>query len=137
MSFAALRQKCLQAHALGNDRYAEDLTLTSTDGEERVVRAKVTHSQIGSPGTGKTAGAMLESTFEELERIEVLVSRDVSYAKSLPTRPQPGTGLNRDESLDDDGRPFSFAGEVVYEGDQHAVYIFQRPRRIVQGRAMG
>jgi hypothetical protein len=38
---------------------------------------------------------------------------------------------------DADRRPFTFRGGVIYEGDQHAVYIFERMRMFAQGRGVG
>jgi hypothetical protein len=134
MSFAALRQTVLQAFALGEDKFAEDVTLVDSEGNETPVRAKITSSQLGLLSGTRQIPPQEDLTFEELELIEVLVSRDPLYAKSCPGRPQPGTGLRRDSDHDADGRPFAFSGQMLFEGDQHAVYLFQRPRRVTQGR---
>lgn len=135
MTFAALRQTVLRAHALSTDRYAETVELTTATAT-REVRAKVTHRQLGPRGQTRSAmpGDDRRGTYDEREQIEVLVSRDASWELSLPSRPQATEELRRSESIDPDRRPFTFRGEVLFEGDQHAVYVFERPRRIGQGR---
>ena len=40
------------------------------------------------------------------------------------------------ESIDADRRPFTYRGEILFEGDQHAVYVFERARRAVQGKGV-
>jgi hypothetical protein len=134
MSFAALRQTCLRAFALGEDKFAEDVTLIDGEGNERTVRVKITVGQLGLLSGTRQIPPQEDMTFEELELIEVLVSRDPLYAKSCPGRPQPGSALRRDPTKDEDGRKYGFSGQVLFEGDQHAVYLFQRPRRLTQGR---
>lgn len=138
MSFAQLRQTVLQAHCLGTDRFAEDVEMDGEDGNAKTVRAKIEHEQAGprSSSRGVRAAGRMEQrgTFDERERIRVTVSRDPTFAKAYPSRPQPATALYRAEAIDVDRRPFTFLGEVVFEGDQHACYIFERPRRTAQGR---
>lgn len=117
----------LVANALGEDRFAEDVEIGS-----RTVRAKITHEsllQTGKP-TPRNTGTQ---TVSEHERIMVLVSRVATYEKSLPERPQPGDSLVRAVDRDPDRRPFQFAGDIEFEGDVHAVYYFQRKRRVSQG----
>jgi hypothetical protein len=135
MTFAALRQTVLRAHALSTDRFAETVELT-TAAETLQVRAKITHRQLGPRGGARSAmpGEDRRGTYDEREQIEVLVSRDASWEFALPTRPQPTDGLRRAVAIDPDQRPFTFRGEVIHEGDQHAVYVFERPRRIGQGK---
>lgn len=135
MTFAALRQTVLRAHALSTERFAETVELTTAT-ETREVRAKVTHRQLGPRGATRSAmpGEDRRGTYDEREQIEVMVSRDASWAFSLPTRPQPTEELRRGVTIDADQRPFTFRGEVLFEGDQHAVYVFERPRRIGQGK---
>ncbi len=117
----------LLANALGEDRFAEDVEIGS-----RTVRAKVTHESLLQSGKPKPSNQGTQ-TVAEFERIMVLVSRVASYEKSLPQRPQPGETLFRAADRDADTRPFQFAGDIEFEGDVHAVYYFQRPRRVVQG----
>jgi hypothetical protein len=141
MSFAALRQTVLQAHALSTDYFAEDVEIDGEDGAPRAVRVKIEHEQMGPSSSNRTSSRKLgderdRGTFDERERIRVLVSRDPTQAKSYTGRPQPGASLSRSQARDPDRRPFVFLGEVVYEGDQHAVYVFERPRRIAQGRGI-
>jgi hypothetical protein len=130
MTFAALRQTVLRANALSTDRFAEDLELT-TASDTLTIRAKVTHRQLGPRGQTRSA---MPGTYDEREQIEVLVSRDATWPFALPTRPQPTDELRRAEAIDPDRRPFTFRGEVLYEGSEHAVYVFERPRRIGQGK---
>lgn len=134
MSFAELRQSVLQAHSLSTDRFAEDVTLVDPADAESTARAKITQAQLGELTGTRQIPTQLEQTYDEMEVIKVLVSRDSSWEFGVPTRPQPGSGLRRDASRDADQRLFSFTGEVEFEGDQHAVYFYQRPRRVVQGR---
>lgn len=138
MSFADLRQTVLQAHSLGTDRFAELVDLT-IGGETRTVRVKITHEQAGPRKGMRTAAATSagdRGTFDERERIEVFVSRSATWEYAVSTRPQPADRLVRNEAIDADQRPYTFGGEVIYEGDQHAVYVFERPRRVVQGRGI-
>lgn len=127
MTFAELRQTVLQAHALGEDRFAEDVTVGS-----RTVRAKIAHESLLQSGKPRPANTGTQ-TVSEFERILVTVSRDSSYEKSLPTRPQPGEQLLRGSDRDATQVPYIYAGDIEFEGDQHATYFFQRPRRTVQG----
>jgi hypothetical protein len=138
MSFADLRQKVIQAHCLNTARFAEAVQIGAPDDSETLlnVRAKIEHEQAG-PQRGSGAASTNEQrrgTFDERERIKVTVSRDASWQFAYPQRPQPATVLYRAAAIDADRRPFTFRGEVVYEGDQHAVYFFERPRRFGQGR---
>lgn len=127
MTFAEHRQRVLQACALNSDLFAEDVEIGA-----RTVRAKVTHESLLA--TGKPPPRDQGSrTVSEFERILVLVSRDPEEADSLPDRPQPAETLLRSAARDKDRRPYQFAGDVEFEGDQHATYYFQRPRRVAQG----
>lgn len=131
MTFAALRQTVLQAGALSTSFFAEVVEFTAATGEISEITVKITHEQLNP----KPARSRDGNNVDELERILVLVSRDSEYAGgAMITKPNPGEQLRRSEARDADRRPFAFAGEVSFEGDQHAVYVFQRPRRYVQGR---
>lgn len=134
MSFAELRQTVLRAHALSTDRFAEDAELTEA-GEARTVRVKIVHEQAG-PRAGRRGVVPdnRQGTVEEREWIEVMCSRDATWEKAIATRPEYSAELRRDVDRDADQRPFVFLGEVVFEGDQSATYIFERPRRLVQGK---
>ena len=127
VTFAELRQTVLTSHSLGEDRFAEDVEIGS-----RTVRAKVTHESPLQSGKPKPTNSGTQ-TVAEFERVMVLVCRVATAEKSLPQRPQPGETLFRAADRDPDTRPFQFAGDVEFEGDVHAVYYFQRPRRVVQG----
>jgi hypothetical protein len=107
--------------------FAEDVEIGS-----RTVRAKVTHESLLQSGKPQPTNNGTR-TVAEFERVMVLVSRVASYEKSLPVRPQPGESLLRSADRDSDRRPFQFAGDVEFEGDVHAVYYFQRKRRVAQG----
>lgn len=117
----------LQAHTLGEDRFAEDVEI-----ESRTVRVKIAHESLLQSGKPRPQNTGTQ-TVAEFERILVSVSRDPSYEKSLPNRPQPGDRLTRGSDRDSTGVPYVFNGDVEFEGDQNAVYYFQRPRRVVQG----
>lgn len=144
MSFAEVRQAALQGGALSSDLFAEDVTITApTDGAEPVtVRAKVEHDDMIRRRGGGTASGNESSfmTFDTRERIRICVSRDADFAGgAISERPLVGTTLVRGDAADPPGdadkpRQFAFRGEVIFEGDQHAVYIFERPRRVAQGK---
>lgn len=140
MTFADLRQRCLQAHTLNPAYFGEEVEISDPEDPELLVtvRVKIEHEQVSSiPANRRTSDSGNEQrrgTFDERERIRVTVSRDANWPYAYPQRPQPAARLLRAEARDSDRRPFVFRGEVVYEGDQHAVYSFERPRRIGQGR---
>lgn len=134
MTFASLRQTILQKNTLSTAFFGEVATLTRLSGVSGEVQVKVAHRQQGPRGGRRQAGPMRTSTVDELEEIEVLFTRDASFAGGgLARKPDPGDQFLRAAARDADRRPFVFAGEVVFEGDQHAVYVFQRPRRMVGG----
>jgi hypothetical protein len=141
MTFAALRQTVLQAHCLASDRFAETVQIGAAENPEQLqdVTAKVEHEQLGPRSGRRTNGPgneLLGGTLDERERIRVTVSRDPLFAGSYVSRPPPATPLYRAAAVDADRRPFTFRGEVLFEGDQHAVYIFERARRSVQGKGV-
>jgi hypothetical protein len=106
------------------------------------VRVKIEHDDMIRRRRGGTASGneSMQMTFDTRERIRVTVSRDADFAGGgYPTRPVPGATLVRSEARDPAGesdkpRAFAFRGEIVFEGDQHAVYVFERPRRFSQGK---
>lgn len=136
MTFATLRQTILRKGALNTAFFAElgSLTRRATGAAEDYT-VKVTHRQAGSQGLSlRQAGPMKQNTVDEMEQIEVLFTRDPSFeGGGLIRKPDPGDQFIRTTARDSDRRPFIFGGEVVFEGDQHAVYVFQRPRRTVTG----
>lgn len=136
MSFAELRQTVLQHHMLSTAYFAEDLEYTTATAT-LAVRGKVIHRQQGPRGGTRSPmpGEDRRGTYDEREQIEVDVSRDPAWEYSMPRRPQATEELRRAEAIDPDRRPFTFRGEVMFEGDQHAVYVFERPRRIAQGKS--
>jgi len=141
MSFAALRQRVVQAHLVNLARFGETVQIGAPDdaGNLLEVRVKIEHDTLLNRKGNTMAGSGNESrqsTLDERERIQVTVSRDPAWPYAYPRRPAPATALYRSEARDVDRRPFTFRGEIVYEGDQHAVYVFERPRRVVQGKAM-
>lgn len=136
MTFATLRQTVLQQGALNPAFFAETASLTTrASGKSQDLTVKVTHRQTGPQGVGlRQAGPIQKTTVDEMEQVEVLFSRDPTFAGGgLARKPDPGDEIRRAPEADADKRPFMFAGEVVFEGDQHAVYVFQRPRRYVGG----
>lgn len=151
MSFAELRQTCLQGGALSSDQFAENVTITEpTEGAEPATpRVKIEHDDMIRRRRGGTASGneSMQMTFDTRERIRVTVSRNPNWMSddvvpvllSYPTRPLVGATLLRSEARDPAGesdkpRAFAFRGEIVFEADQHAVYMFERPRRFAQGK---
>lgn len=143
MSFAALRQAVLQGGALSSDLFAEDVTIQEPgdEAEEVTVRVKLEHDDMIRRRRGGTASGneSIAMTVDTRDRVVVTLSRDASWEFAYPQRPAVGAKLVRAESRDPrDGegnpRPYAYRGEVVFEGDQHAVYVFERPRRITQGK---
>lgn len=133
MTFATMRQTVLQKGALAF--FGELVDFTRRSGQTSSLTAKISHRQSGAQADGRRqAGPQRNNTIDELEQIEVLVSRDTTYSGGAMTdKPDPGDTLCRSIARDADRRPFMFSGEIVFEGDQHAVYVFQRPRRFAQG----
>lgn len=133
MSFATLRQTVLQKGVLAF--YGESASFARRGGMSVNVTVKIAHRQSGPQSDGRRqAGPVRSNTVDELEVIEVTFSRDSTYTGgALTDKPDPGDTLQRLATRDSDRRPFVFAGEVMFEGDQHAVYVFQRPRRMVAG----
>lgn len=138
MTFATLRQSVLQNGALAF--FGELVDFTRRSGQVATPKVKITHRQSGPQNDGRRqAGPQRNNTIDELEQIEVLVSRDPTFvddagtALALTDKPDPGDTLCRSAARDSDRRPFMFTGEIVFEGDQHAVYVFQRPRRFLAG----
>jgi hypothetical protein len=143
MSFADLRQTVLQGGVLNSDLFAEDVTIKSPEegAEPATVRVKLEHDDMIRRRRGGTASGneSMQMTFDTRERIVVTLSRDAGFAGGLAVRPLVGTTLVRGDDRDPPGetdkpRAFAFRGEIVFEGDQHAVYVFERPRRLVQGK---
>jgi hypothetical protein len=131
MTFAELRRAVLNANTLSTDFWAEDVEV---DGA--TCRVKIETAQLGKQ-IQQPAGNQIpsENTLDEMERIRVTFSRDPSFEfGGLAKKPNVGTGLLRGADRDADRRLFTFGGEVEQEGDLHAVYIFQRPRRVSQGK---
>jgi hypothetical protein len=135
MTFATLRQKVLQSHVLNASRFGEEVELGAPDGSGELlsVRALIEHD-VYRAARRLGSSDQMQGTFDERERIRVTLSRDVTWGLAYPSRPPTACPLHRSEEVDADRRPFTFRGDVVHEGDQHAVYIFERPRRAVQGK---
>jgi len=141
MTFAALRQTVLQANCLSGDRFGETVEIGAPGSPEtkQNVKCKIEHEQLGPRSGRRTNGPgneLIGGTIDTRERIQVTLSRDASWQYSYPTRPAVATPLNRSASIDADRRPFTFRGEVIYEGDQHATYVFERSSRASQGKGV-
>lgn len=135
MTFAELRQTVLQQHTLSTDFFGEEVQIDAQDGSGTLVSATVlVEHEEWRPARRTGADDQRQGTFDERERIRVTVSRDANFAGAYQSRPLPACRLFRAESIDADRRPFTYRGEVAYEGDQHAVYLFERPRRAAQGK---
>jgi hypothetical protein len=138
MSFAALRQTVLQAHALSSERFGE-LVQIGSPGDDATLIDVAAKCEVVPPWMRRSGGNdndRRQGTLDEREWLKVTVSRDPAFANAYPTRPQPTASLYRDATKDADRRPYTFRGEVVFEGDQHAVYIFERVRKVAQGRGI-
>jgi hypothetical protein len=139
VSFADLRQTVLQSHALNPAFFAETVQIGSPDDPDNLLNVVAKCEDVpqwmnrGTDGQNETR----RGTFDQREWLRVTLSRDATKPNSYPGRPQPATPLYRSEARDADRRPFTFRNNIVYEGDQHAVYIFERPRRVGQGKGAG
>jgi hypothetical protein len=139
MSFADLRQTVIQGHALNPAYFGELVQIAAPDDSGTLldVAAKVEAvppwMRRGTDGDNEGR----RGTVDQRDWLRVTVSRNSQFANNYQHRPQPATELYRSEARDPDRRPFTFRGMIVYEGDQHAVYIFERPRRVAQGRGVG
>jgi len=138
MTFAVLRQNVLQKGTLSF--FGELVDFTRRGGTTSTPKVKISHRQSGPQSDSRRqAGPQRNNTVDELEQIEVTVSRDATFVDGAGTclamvdKPDPGDTLCRAPARDSDRRPFMFSGEIVFEGDQHAVYVFQRPRRFAAG----
>lgn len=141
MSFAALRQTVLQAHCLSSDRFGETVQIGAPANPDELqdAVAKIEHEQLGPRSGRRTNGPgneLLGGTLDARERIRVTLSRDAMFAGGYTSRPAPACPLYRAAAVDADRRPFTFRGEVLFEGDQHAVYVFERASRSVQGKGV-
>lgn len=133
MSFADTRRQVLHNYTLSTDYFGEDAQLIRRNKQVVPVRVKVTHRQAGNI-LSNTAGVRPGSSQDEKERIEVVFSRDTTWEfGGIDRKPDTGEEFMRSDSRDKDRRPFQFAGEVVFEGDVHAVYVFERQRGMVKG----
>lgn len=135
MSFADIRRHTLHNHTLNPDHFGEDATFTSQRPRADVpVRVKVTMRQTGNTTSATNAGNRPSNNQDEKEKIEVVFSRDGSWEfGGLTRKPEYGDKFQRSEARDPDRRAYQFAGEIVFEGDVHAVYVFERERSYVKG----
>jgi hypothetical protein len=142
MTFAQLRQKALQAGVLNSALFAEDVQI-QVNGTFKQIRAKV--EVVGlNDSLGRLVGATgilpKGGTFDDKTRLRVTVSRDPNFTPagysapgSLTRTPQEGDQLIRAAAVDPNRRVLVFRGETEQESDQMAVYIFERPTRVIQG----
>lgn len=136
MSFAELRQTVLEHHALSTEYFAEEGQVGAPDDSRDLMTVVFKVDTFYETRRGLGANPANESrrgTMHERERIKVTWSRNPATAKSYPGRPQIGTVLYRPEPKDKNRNPFTFRGEVAYEDDQEATYVFERPRVVSQG----
>lgn len=138
MTFATMRQTVLQNGTLYF--FGELVDVVRRSGQTSSPKVKISHRQSGPQNDSRRqAGPARSNTVDELEQIEVTVSRDPTFVDTagnclaMTEKPDPGDTLCRAVTRDADRRPFSFSGEIAFEGDQHAVYVYQRPRRFAQG----
>jgi hypothetical protein len=139
MSFADLRQTVLAAHTLSTDYFGELVTIDAPDDSGTQLTAAVKIEAV-PPWTPRMSGGNNDrrhGTLGEREWLRVTLNRNPLAANCYPGRPQLAAALYRAKARDADRRPFTFRGEIVFEGDQHAVYIFERPRIGSQGKQAG
>lgn len=133
MSFAQLRQTCLQGGPLSLEQFGSERTFTRQGGEPQTVRVKIASERLGMRASGRTTGQVLKrATIDESERIEVTFSRDSTWSYGVADLPSPADTLSASAS-DPDQRPYAFTGEVLGADEQHGKYVFVRSRRYVQG----
>lgn len=140
-TFAELRQICLRGGALSSSFFAEAIEIGSPANPEQLqdARAKIEHEQLGPRSGRRTNGPgneLIGGTLDTRERILVTLSTDASWALAYPSKPAVATPLYRSASIDSDRRPFTFRGEVIFLGDQHATYVFERASRASQGKGV-
>jgi len=133
MTFADLRKHVLNNLTLSTDFFGELVTIQPTNGASAEITAKISHRQ--SRGTRSKPSAFDdEPNVDVQEEIEVCVSRDPAFTGGpMLDKPSIGDRLTRSSDVDPDRRPFGFGGEVLHQSDVHAVYVYKRPKRIVQG----
>jgi hypothetical protein len=138
MTFADLRQTVVKNFALSADFFGETVQIDSPDDSDTPLEVNVKLEAV-PPWMRRATDGLNEQrrgTIDEREWLRVMFSRNADDVNAYPTRPAIACKLVRDSARDPDPRPYTFRGEVVYEGDQHAVYIFERPRRFSQGRGV-
>jgi hypothetical protein len=139
MSFADLRQTVLASHVLSTDWFGELVEVDAPDDSaaKLSVAAKIEsvppYIRRGD-ADGRNEGR--RGTIDEREWIQVTFNRNALAANSYPGRPQIACALKRGDDRDPDPRPYTFRGQIVFEGDQRSTYIFERPRRAAQGRGV-
>lgn len=138
MTFSALRQHVLQSNALSTDWFAEEVEYTDRGDETAttvVVKIEVETKIKTNDREGRSARPLARNQEDGRERIRVMVSRIADDPSgSVTTTPAVGAKLLRSESRDPDQRPYLFAGEVIAEEQFHAVYVFERSRRVIDSR---
>ena len=133
MTFATLRQTCLQANVLSTGQFGEERTFQRLGGSEQTVRVKVSYERVGPKRRGDSIGQVLMgSKVEEAERIVVTFSRAADWAYALTQPPNPGDHLAA-AAGDSDTRAYAFTGEVLAQDSEHGVYVFSRVRKFVGG----
>lgn len=132
MTFAALRRSVLENQILSTDWFAEEVTYTPRGGTAATVTVKI-EVETKPRREGPRPGGRDE--VDTTERIRVLVSRDEDVAGgAIVDTPAIGAQLVRAEAADSDTRPYTFTGEVLARSPWHAVYVFERARRVFDAR---
>lgn len=128
MTFDELRQHVRDYVFLSTDLFAEQVRFAPVGLEERTITAKISQRGNVADNQGST---------EQLDEIEVLVTRDEDHATlGGIARPQHGDRLYRSTSRDYLGLPYVFEGEVISETPHQWKLLFRRTVRRVQRRGI-
>ncbi len=127
-AFDDLRKKVLQQGALS--LFGETVELSDQNGtHELTVKIETRQAAPKNQSTGTDSHSRAATgTVDQTEQVRVTIDKSaIAYALRV------GSKMTRTIDNTDD-RPFVFAGEIEFNGPVHAVYVFQRPLRVSQGR---
>lgn len=124
--FQTVRTSALKAGLLNTDFFAEEVTFQPAGRQSRGVTVKISHEQEAQPQT---------NTLDQTEKILVRAMLDESDVDCGGIADaMAGDLLHRSITRDPDRRPFVFTGEIRQRGLTSAQYVFERRRRVTQGR---
>lgn len=135
MDFAALRQHVTAQTSLSTDWFAEDVTWATRDGTTSTKTVKIEYESKPRGGDGGQRNTLAQTQADNDERIRVVVSTDATFAGGyIDAVPDIGTKVTRAAARDSDERPFVFTGQVIARGEYSLTLLFQRARRVYDGR---